>query len=1148
MKYISLVLLLVVQLKIFAQPSDWVPVTYTNSTTIYSVVTIDGISASEADVLAAFVDNECRAVGNIILNEGQSYCVLLIQGSTPETVNFKLWDASEDVVLDIPNTVQSIPGGTLGSPPNYIELIAGTEGTDPCPAPFPVQVITYTNSTTIYGIVTINGNDATELDSVAAYVGSECRGKGVPIMDNGTAYITMVVQGNVAEEVEFRVWDASECQVYTNALIVTSSPGNTLGNPPNYLQVEAGTHGTEPCPAPFPVSVVTYTNSTTMYCSVTINDTAATILDSVAVFVGNECRGKGVPSINKGVAYVTMVVQGDVPEEVEFRVWDASACQVYTEALIVTSSPGNSLGTPPNYLHVEAGTHGPNPCPAPFPVSVVSYSNSTTMYGKVTINNVAATPLDSVAAFVGEECRGKGIPVMNKGNAYVTIDVQGDVEEEVEFRVWDASECHVYSDALIVTSSPGNSLGTPPNYLPIDAETPNTDTCPAPYPQPVVRYSNSTTVYGVVSINGVPATALDSVAAFVGNECRAKAVPVVDKGNAHVTLSVQGNVSEPVEIRIWDASECLVYRYVTTITSNPGGKVGTPPNYVIFDPSYFNPCAVAFSQPLVIYSNSTHIDATLSIDGVPASELDSVAAFVGNECRAKGAPHIINDTAFVSLDIQGDSREEVEIRVWDASNCEVYRNALEFISNPGGSLGNAPDYLEIVIGSPIVVCPPPFPQPVVTYTNSTTLYGIVTVGGEPAKAEDSVAAYVGNECRGKAIPVVYNGTAYVTLVIQGHVPENVEIRVWDESECEVYRHVTSIISSPGDNLGYPPDYIQIGASHNRPIAIAGADIRAYRGDTVYLDGISSTTLYGDTLYFSWQAPEEFELDDYTSITPSFIVPDNIDLGEYEFVLTVNDGIATSAPDTVIVSLNRSSDAHLFELSVQDPFELVEDFDSALYVYHVIVEEGSVEFPQVSAIAFDSRAVISIEQASAIGDTAVVTVTAENTSVVVQYLVIIQEPVIINNQVIQFHEGLNFISLYLTPEYASIDSIFKGMLENVEKIVTDDGFYAPHQPSYFNSLQQFTDGKAYLVSCRNAFTLTVNGELFSVEAIQGFATLQSGWNYVGCPFYYEAEFSELYDLNSFSIIKNFEGFYQSENPELNSIHNFVPGAGYFILAK
>lgn len=42
-------------------------------------------------------------------------------------------------------------------------------------------------------------------------------------MDNGTAYITMVVQGDVAEEIEFRVWDASECQVYSNALVITSS-------------------------------------------------------------------------------------------------------------------------------------------------------------------------------------------------------------------------------------------------------------------------------------------------------------------------------------------------------------------------------------------------------------------------------------------------------------------------------------------------------------------------------------------------------------------------------------------------------------------------------------------------------------------------------------------------------------------------------------------------------------------------------------------------------------------------------------------------------------------------------------------------------------------------------------------------------------
>ena len=99
---------------------------------------------------------------------------------------------------------------------------------------------------------------------------------------------------------------------------------------------------------------------------------------------------------------------------------------------------------------------------------------------------------------------------------------------------------------------------------------------------------------------------------------------------------------------------------------------------------------------------------------------------------------------------------------------------------------------------------------VVFYTNSTTGYGTVTIGDEstPASEEDFVGAFVGEECRAVGHPVISDGQAYVTLVIQGEEVDEVEFRVFDTSECAVLDNGRAT-TNPGGAIGYPPDYLQI---------------------------------------------------------------------------------------------------------------------------------------------------------------------------------------------------------------------------------------------------------------------------------------------------------------------------------------------------
>ncbi len=110
-------------ISMYAQP-NWTPVNYTNSTTAYGIVTIDGLPAASGDKVGSFVGSECRAVGNITINAGTAYVTLIIQGEQVETVSFKVWQANTNTILNVVFTTQTSPGNTIGSPPNYLAITA----------------------------------------------------------------------------------------------------------------------------------------------------------------------------------------------------------------------------------------------------------------------------------------------------------------------------------------------------------------------------------------------------------------------------------------------------------------------------------------------------------------------------------------------------------------------------------------------------------------------------------------------------------------------------------------------------------------------------------------------------------------------------------------------------------------------------------------------------------------------------------------------------------------------------------------------------------------------------------------------------------------------------------------------------------------
>ncbi|MBN2782022.1 MAG: hypothetical protein JXQ66_02150, partial [Campylobacterales bacterium] len=92
-------------------------------------------------------------------------------------------------------------------------------------------------------------------------------------------------------------------------------------------------------------------------------------------------------------------------------------------------------------------------------------------------------------------------------------------------------------------------------------------------------------------------------------------------------------------------------------------------------------------------------------------------------------------------------------------------------------------------------------------------------------------------------------------------------------------------------------------TNNTPVADAGANQSVETGESVSLNGLSSSDADSDPLTYSWSITSKptssiAELSSYTSSTPSFTA--DVD-GTYTITLIVNDGIVDSTADSVTIT-------------------------------------------------------------------------------------------------------------------------------------------------------------------------------------------------------------------------------------------------------
>ena len=419
---------------------NWSPVIYTNSTLLYSIVTIEGIPAAEGDRIGAFVGSECRAVADVVVvNRVTAYATLVIQGNEAEIAHFKVWDASEDITMNVATTIETIPGGSI----DVIVLNATTSSNITQEINFAqgwnlMSINVYPES---YEIVDIfadfianeNLNKIKDIfnsfdpDLPSAYNTLTAFEDGGAYYVNMTSPMNMEVSGPAVDVINsdislsagwnlvgylpqnsqpigdalfniidvllkvkdsFGSYDPSLLPEFNTLTVMSGGSGYWIKmyNPATLIYPDPPSRGLNvsekiACPIWEPVI---YPNSTIAYGNAYLNNEPAT--GFISAFAGEECRA--ATAISNGI--VSLVINGDQQETVTFKLYQNGV--VYETKLAIATNPGEDISGMQLYFENDgapAATQMLGTYPNPFnPETTIRYELATEGHVMIDIYNV----------------------------------------------------------------------------------------------------------------------------------------------------------------------------------------------------------------------------------------------------------------------------------------------------------------------------------------------------------------------------------------------------------------------------------------------------------------------------------------------------------------------------------------------------------------------------------------------------------------------------------------------------------------------------------------------------------------------------------------------------------------------------------------
>jgi hypothetical protein len=299
------------------------------SMTVVAQVSIEGSPAQAGDVLAAFVIIDSQEVlrgKELITSSGNiAGCIIQIYTEqTGETVLFRIWDESAQLVYRASQDIESVVNGTLGSYPDNLFQISTS----------------YVEQTVLAPVFNPPGGTYTSVQNVAI----SCPTPGATIR-----YTTNGLDPTETSPLYFEpIFVGLNTTIKAKAFRAEWIPSSTV----TAEYTISGGQIADPWPTPEAL-----TGSMVVMAQVNLYGEPANAGDIVAAFVNEGesevLRGKQAVEVNNGIAGCLMQVYSENSgEQIRFKVWDYSEQAVLPVTQTLLSQVNGIVGSYPNNMYM----------------------------------------------------------------------------------------------------------------------------------------------------------------------------------------------------------------------------------------------------------------------------------------------------------------------------------------------------------------------------------------------------------------------------------------------------------------------------------------------------------------------------------------------------------------------------------------------------------------------------------------------------------------------------------------------------------------------------------------------------------------------------------------------------------------------------
>lgn len=386
--------------------------------------------ADDADMVAAFIGDECRGVGAVEMVEAEKQFHLFIKGNTSETgkVTLKYYSAKNKKMYTCQDIFAFEQNGNYGT----------ADAAEIPPFDLSGKYPQYMNA----AIVMPDDFTATpqDADIMAVFVDNDCRGVGaLKVREDGKRIYEFEIRGTneATQNMYFKYYSTEKNNVYKYIVAFPFAANSQLGTMEQPQQISLLPENSMTAVVRIPDELQLYANTA----------------DKIAAFIGEECCGVGqLITINNQPAYKMVLKSAGTPAEgVSFRYYSATNTYLYKTDSTIPFQGESAYGTEAAPQTIDISMSGKYPLKM---TAVVELPGNIAQY-------VSAN--DKFAALVGDDCRGIGeMEITESGRVIYSLEIIGSNEPDqtIRFNYYNALNSYLYEAETTVKFEAFSQYGT----------------------------------------------------------------------------------------------------------------------------------------------------------------------------------------------------------------------------------------------------------------------------------------------------------------------------------------------------------------------------------------------------------------------------------------------------------------------------------------------------------------------------------------------------------------------------------------------------------------------------------------------------------------------------------------------------------------